>query len=512
MKKQITVFLLLAMFSTQIFAQTKSFENVTKFRLRNSGIIQESGTLAGYFVFYLDDKIDKKNDAYLLQILDNNLNSVKSINVLQPRGSFLLEAGYNGKSFAMMYYSKGDLSIVAYDKTGKKLGEKKYEDISRIQKAMIESQMQQDDINPSISPLGESGFVKQSLVKNDKYGYTIEAFGNDMSPLWTYGSDVKSDLLEVADVVYSSSKYVVAYVIRKKSLLTNKMDGAIVVLDAVTGKKLFEKPMKEDSELSVMNCFVNEETNTFNVIGEYYLPGEEIMKSKSVGLFAMVLDKTGSKQLFKKISWAGDIRKFRKMDPDEKDKTQTYFHKVIRTSDNKIVAIGEQYKRQVSAMGAASQILSGGRGATSAAELHIGDMVVMTLDDQYNLLDFKNFEKKSTNVLLPQGAAYWSSALTAVYVKAVGGFDYNFTEEDNTRGRFYSTYTDFNRKGEDGKKADAVLGIIKYEDGKLSNERVPINTNGSALWFEPAKPGYIAVSEYFRKKKMVTIRLEKISY
>jgi len=512
MKKQIILLLLFTLFSMQIFAQSKSFENVTKFRVRNSGTIIENGALAGYFIFYLDDKLDRKNDAYLLQILDNNLNAVKTINVVQPKNTFLVEAGYNGKAFVMMYYSKGDVDVVTYDKAGTKLGSRKFEDINKYQKMILDQQMESEEANPSISPLGTQGFVKQAFVKNDKLGYAIDAYGNDLKPLWSYASNRNSDLVEAADVIYSSEKYVVANIARKNNISTKSYDGFIVVIDAVSGKKLFEKPLKEDSELSVMNCFVNEATDVFNIIGEYYTPGEEILKSKSLGLFALSLDITGAKKMYKKISWAGDIKKFKNLDPDSKDKIQSYFHKIVRMKDGKIIAIGEQFKRQVSAMGVASQLLGGGQGSASAAELKVGDMVVMTLDDQFNLLDYKTFDKKSSIVYLPAGAAYMSSAMTSAYVKSLGGFDYSFTQEDKDRDRFYAVYTDYNRKDDDNKKSDAMIGVIKYEDGKLTGNRVPINTEGNLVWFYAAKPGYIQVNEYFKKKKMINMRLEKINY
>ena len=57
-----------------------------------------------------------------------------------------------------------------------------------------------------------------------------------------------------------------------------------------------------------------------------------------------------------------------------------------------------------------------------------------------------------------------------------------------------------------------MIGSIVYEDGKLKTNRSPINTEGSAIRFSPAKPGYIAVSEYFKKRKTIEFRLEKISY
>ena len=63
---------------------SKQFDQVMKVSLNSVGYIKESDALAGYYAFYLYDKADKKNDAFKLELMDNNLSSVKTIEVLQP--------------------------------------------------------------------------------------------------------------------------------------------------------------------------------------------------------------------------------------------------------------------------------------------------------------------------------------------------------------------------------------------------------------------------------------------
>ena len=339
-----------------------------------------------------------------------------------------------------------------------------------------------------------------------------------MKPLWNIGSNVNSDLLEFVDIVYSSSKFVIGGVGKKKSMMSNNADMFAIAVDATTGKRAFEIPLKDgNSELSLINCFANEETGIIGLVGEYYAPGDDVIKGKSQGLYVMTLDMTGKRTHFSKISWNGDVKKFAKAtatsakDKDE-DLPRIFLHSVYRTADGGIVAIGEQYKKAASAAGIAGQVLSGGRGGASGAGMKIMDMVVLELDKEYKLKNYQAIDKKRTEVALPAGAAYMSPALMAQYVKYVGGFDYSFSSADKGRDRFYSVYQDYDRKGSDGQKNDMMLGVIKYEEGKITNDRFPINTSSTQMWIQPAKAGFINIVEYNKKKKTLTSRIEKVSY
>ncbi len=81
MRKKLTLVLFLSVavfFKAQ--AQNKiTFDNVRQTYIRNSGQIMDREELKGYFSFYITDKKDRKTNAYMIQILDNNLNKVKEI-------------------------------------------------------------------------------------------------------------------------------------------------------------------------------------------------------------------------------------------------------------------------------------------------------------------------------------------------------------------------------------------------------------------------------------------------
>ena len=85
----LAVVLLLA--GSQAVAQTKTFDNVRKFELRNSGNILEKDIIVGYYFFYKKDKVDKKTESFKITLMDNNLVVMKSFDVIRPEKTMLIE-------------------------------------------------------------------------------------------------------------------------------------------------------------------------------------------------------------------------------------------------------------------------------------------------------------------------------------------------------------------------------------------------------------------------------------
>lgn len=516
-KRLLYVILLVAMVAPAM-SQSRDFTNLISYRRSGSGSILENDNLKGYYAFYMYDKADKKNDAYLLQLMDDNLNLVKSIDVLRPRGDYLMETVFNGNCFVSMFYNKKNgLDLTSYDKTGKTLGTHQVSELPKMEErriAMALTYSSDDVANSSIFTLGNQGFVRQSFAKNEKVGYSLEAYDNNMKIIWTYGSSPTSELVEACDVIFSSDKYVVISVMRKKSLMTRNMDSFISVIDAKTGKLVFEKAMKDDNEWSVLNVFIDDEKSTLYYFGEYYPKGEEVMKSKSEGVVMMTFDLTGKEILKKKLSWVKDLNPLLKTDLNEtvdtKGNIRPYFHRIYKAQNGHIIAVGEQYGKSASGLGIASRAMGGGG---SVVQMNILNMVVLDINSSdLSVNTYNAYIKKKTSVQFPAGYEMASASQLAMYMKTTGGFDYEFSTYDLAKDKFACVYRDYDRKKDDGEKADLMLGIIKYEGGKLSGARMPIMVNSSRFSLSPAKPGFVAVTEYYRKKKTLTFRLEKLIY
>lgn len=515
-KKLITVVLLYLVTITTSFAQKKEFANLQKYRNNGSGPILENDNLLGYYAFYMYDKADKKNDAYMLQLMDDNLNIVKSVDILRPSGDYLIETVFNGKTFVSVFYNrKKGIEFLSFDKSGKTNGSYlEAEPAKWEERRLAMSMMDEESVaNASVFPTGQAGFVRQSFTKNEKLGYKFQGFDNNMKLLWTVGSSETSEKVETADILYTSEKYIGVMIARKKNLMTKDVDMFFSLIDSKTGKVIFEKPWKDEQEMSILNVFMNPEETELYVFGEYWPKGEEMMKAKSEGVVTMMLDVTGKEVIKKKYSWKNDLNKILKTEDNTmlttKDNVRTYFHRIHMTKSGNIFAIGEQYAKAASALGIASRAMGGGG---SVVQLNILNMVVLELGKDLSLVSFNGYPKKKTSVDLPQGLGGASSNVIAMYVKQIGGFDYEFSSFEKNRDLFASVYRDYDRKGDDGKKADIMFGILKLEDGKLSGTRMPISINSNYFRLNPAKPGYVTIVEYFKKKKTISFRIEKLVY
>jgi hypothetical protein len=519
MRKLTVLFLLCLITASLSMAQQRKFENLIKYYRAGNGPIMENDKLVGYYAFYMYDKADKKNDAYLLNLMDDNLNVVKSIDILRPKGEFLLETVFNGNAFCCVFYnSKKGVETITFDKAGKKLGSVLKEDLTKMEKIMLNAVAQSnndDPANASIFPLGSAGFIQQTSTKNDKMGYAFTAYDNNMKKLWSVGSSPTSKLLESADLTFSSEDYAGVAIARKKNMMTKEFDTYISLLDCKTGKFLFEKELKGENkgEMSVLNMFFDKEKKQLALFGEYYAPGDEVLKSRSQGIFIMSYDESGNIVADKKYSWLGDIKKIAKMEggaeAEEKDAVRVFFHKVYRTADGSVVAIGEQFKKTTSAAGLAGRALGGN---ASASQITIMNMVKLALAPDLSLSGYTIISKKKTRAPLPEGYGTLNPTMLSYYVKAMGGFDYEFTSSDLQRDKYYTVYKDYDREGADGKKSDVMLGIIKTEEGKSSVVKAPINIESSYFSINPAKPGFVQITEYNKKKKTLNMFLEKITF
>jgi hypothetical protein len=500
-----------------LMGQERSIENIRKVRFSQSGAIQENQQLVGYYSFYQYDKVDSKTNAYHLDIFDTNLNEVTSVKMKKPRTTYLLEMVYNGETFALLFMDTKakEVRMEAYDRTGKKAGQKVLADQIKFELMRMQQAGEGGEVNQSIYPMGNTGFVKQLMVKKKKYSYELHGLGSDMSKKWTY-SPKESGMIDVCNIVWASDKYILCTTYQQKNAFDKPDHAFALLIDAETGKKVFEKKMTESGHnLNILNAYVDADKGHIMALGEYYASKDNVITSKSQGLYAMEMSLDGEVGRISKFDWLKDIQPHmplgKKGDPE--DIGWLFFHRVLKTEDGSHYLVGEQFKKAISGLGVASQVLSRGGGSSSAFSLKIDNMVLIKLSPDLAMESMQVIEKTRSEVTLPRGAAYWSPMLIAHYVRSIDGFDYAYTVTDKEKNRFFSTYVDFDRsKGDDGKKIGTYVGTIVHDNGNISVDKMPLSSKGTQFKIWPAKPGFIAVSEYFKKEKKITFRLEKVNF
>ena len=521
--KLILIALLLSVFSAN--AQEASVSNVLNLRTaKHSGQIIEQNKLVGYFIFYTKEKVDRSNTAYEIQMYDDNYNPSSNFEIVRPKNSLLLEMVYNGSVFMLHFYdSKTGYEFVTFDRSGEMKGSKKLskDEISKWDLNRVMVNLQSETENVSIYPNGDKGFIRSTFTKYKKVGYEIVAYDNEANEVWSYKSNESSDMLEMVEINDVSANYLTATVTKKKSITTREMSNYMLLLNLSDGTKITEMSMGDDASglRSLLKSFLNESKKNITIVGEYYKPNDDIVKDKSQGLYMQEISLDGEDLGITNYAWKGDIDQFVSMtDSDGKKERPFYafFHDVIVSKNGHIFLIGEQFLKQVSAGGIAMQVAAGALGGSSNAsafEMLLGDMIVVEFDAKKNLVDFKKVEKKKTNIILPAGMGIYGSTTLGYYIKSLGAFDYSFTSRNKEKDYYDVIYIDANRKEDDkSSKSDLMVGVISIKAGKVTENRIPINCESKTWWIQPGKPGFISVSEYYRKEKKIDMRLEKLSY
>lgn len=505
---------------TQMHAQSKStIDNIKAVSLRNTGPIIANEEIKGYFSFYQSDKIDKHTNEYTLQILDENLNKVKSFKFTDSKNIALLESSYNGADIMFMFYDSEN-KMLDYRVYGME-GKQKFNYSRAIDKKTRSyinqyfSMNSEETQNKSLFSVDEKGFATVIPVREGRqYTYEVSFYQTDKKKSWTYAPEDAERISQAQYLGYSDS-VVIFEVLKKTRLLSNKMESYILGVNLHNGKKAFEfETDREKYNFYPMNIAKFKTTNNYMLMGPYYDKDDKVNKDKSLGLGVWVMNNQGQVVAARYNSWDSDISKFLKIDKRGRvdDLGYIYFHKIIQTEDGKIFAVGEGYKRVASALGIGLKVLeaaAGGVSTSSTTKMKITDMVLMQFDEQFNVVNAQIYDKNSNSIELMSGGDFMSVPLLAQYIKYVyDGFDYSYSQTDKTHTTFTVCYTDYVRSRE---YKGLTFNAISYYNNNLTTDKINLKTNASSMRTFPAKTGSVMVMEYFKKDKRIEMRLEKLN-
>lgn len=516
------VFAALSCISTKISAQGKlDISNVYKVELKNQGAIITNSEVKGYFLFYISDKIDKKTYEYTLQILDENLNKVKDIRFEDSKKLSLLEASFNGINLMFEFFDGEEKSLVfrSYDFTGKQVAAY-YRELDKKSfrfYAEQSSQSKEDTQNRTLFPVEGKGFISLIPVRDEgkDYAYEVNYYRSDTKSQWTFNPE-SDDKFEQAQFLGTNDSVAVMQVTHKKSLLGGKYESWLVGLSLINGKQIFafETENKDKYNFMPMNVATIAGENGFVLSGPYYNAGDNVVKDKSIGLGIWVMDNKGNIVKAKYDTWNTELSKFMDVKGNGKvdDLGYLFIHKIIRTSDDKIFAIAEGYKKQANAAGIAANVLVtglGGRPGFSNIKLRITDIVVLEFDKDFDLKRATTYDKGDNSVAMESGMEFMGPQTLAMLAKYVyDAFDYSYTQIPADRSGFVVGYNDYVK--EDGYKG-GTFNTISYDAGKFTTDKINLNTSASSLLVLPGKTGSVVILEYFKKEKKLSMRMEKMN-
>ncbi len=523
LKKIITYCCLIAVMAmtsqTNLNAQSKTFDGVLSAQLRNMGPIIKDKIVAGYYMFYKVDKVDRKNREYLLQILDANLNVLGSKKIIDSKHVVLLEATYNGELIMMKFYDRKKRAIDyrAYDQKADQVYTKSRKLEKKWELTPYANVAESAEIsNATVFPVLNKGFVEYGLHKAKKFGYEIKYYPNEKGTKgWTKKSKPDAKLHETANFVGVDENIVLSQILKTKSRLNTKgITYHLLALDTKTGKRVFEKELVEKKyELAILNTYLREDgSGEIAVLGQFYKKGANTFKDKSLGLFSFLYSKEGKIISRNFAKWEKDVGKFVGVNSKGKldDVGYVYFHEVVQTADGKIFAIGETFKKTANALGIAAVAL-GGRG--SLTKVTIKDMAIFQFSPSFELEDVQFFDKSKSHVDFGEGSSLTRIFLLGRLIEAYGYFDYAFTQRSNDNSEFVVGYVDYQRNK--GARNEFIFGAIAYADGEITTDKISLKAGKRGRQTKgvfQAKPGYVMVTEYVRKEKKLYMDLEKINY
>ena len=495
--------------SISVYAQQKTLDEITSFKIKNSGsLLDQNKDVDGYYFYYEVDKLKKGKREYAIKMLDNNLNEIATKSYIDDKNTILADSKFNNQAlmFAMINKKEKNYKLVTFDRQGNQ-GREILIPVNNKEMKWLSFMLKAGNFN-MLFPVDNKGFLFNFIRDNKKLGYGLKYVATDGGVSWEYNSPDDIKEIMMINPVQVNEEVVVALQSSKKSMLSQTVTFKVLVIDINTGKLLFEKEFnREKNPRFITNAFLTNKKEVV-LLGEYFKNGDNILKDESLGIFAQVNSLKGEILSDSKVSWKDKIDKMMPKNKDGKDNKRgyIYFHDIIRTQNGSFYCIGEKYRKTASAFGIAAKAL-GGRG--SVTQLTITDAVVFKFDETFNLNEIKVFDKGKSRA--PSITDFGSPQLNAHALKAYGAFDYGFTQIDTDRDRFYASFIDYERlKGEKNKLA---FKTIMYNEGELVEDKIYLQESKGKVSFRvlPAKLGYVMILEYNKKEKTLDIHLEKLN-
>ncbi|CAL2076015.1 conserved exported hypothetical protein [Tenacibaculum sp. 190524A05c] len=517
------LYVLLFVGTYMVSAQSKTIENMVKFKVKDSGsFINDANDVDGYYFFYEVDKLKKGMREYAVQILDKNLNDIALKKFVASKRSVMVANAFNNDAIMFALFNKKEktLTLKSFDKKANP----REDVVVSLDKKLIrifDAGIKAGSLNTILHPVKGKGFVLiTSNFEGKGTGYSLNFYPtNESEKEWEFKfvPEEKRGHHIVTPIAINDNFIVLIDV--KSKRMSKKKEFKTIVLDANTGVKLFDKPYDENDPKLISNAFISSD-GKISVMGQYYKPKAKIAKAQSLGLYTENYNDKGEVLFSKRISWQEDVSKFLPVKENNKleDIGYIFFHEIIKTESGEYYAIGEQYKKTLSAFGMATATLSafgGGVQTSGFTQLTIKDIYVFKFDKEFNLKGVDKFEKGKSRV--PNLVDFGSPQFNAYQVAAFGGFDFVYSQRDVKRDRFYANFIDYERggkkkkKNKGKKKSRFVFKTIIQDGGELSVDNIELPKQTRYFRVLPAKVGYVLLLEYDRKKKSSSLRMEKLN-
>ena len=511
---------LLLLAAPAAFAQTITLSGIENMRRSALSPIYDGNEVKGYVMFARGDKADRKNDNYLLDLYDQNLAKISTITIQKPAGRYtLLKNTFNGSAFAFYFFNGKDktLEIETFDTSLKKLGSKAIGELSTGDLRVLDAQSRSADpagngmMGLNLFPVPGLGFVRNGYTGGMAKGYTLAIYDNKLGMHWRITSDEKSKQYEALNITEAADKYLLGMMLRRDGLLSKKITSSMVVLEAKTGKKLLDMSVETSAteQLSLSSFTFDADKREFVAVGEYYKLDDKPFVNKSQGFYVKRFAENGKVVSTKNYGWQNEVMALMPAEAKAslEDNYVNFNHAVIRGANGRMYIVAEQFKIVADGMGIALRAMGGGYSVTKGK---VGNLLVYELDPEAKLSSVKFYPKSITNAEIPPGAALMGSSLLGMVMKSQGDFDYQFLQKNDDNTQFNVVYVNFDK--EKGESAKTYIGNIAFGDnGKYAVDKIEMPSGPTMSYLYPAKPGYVMIADYFKKKNQLGMKLVKLN-
>ncbi|HUR32033.1 MAG TPA: DUF6770 family protein [Saprospiraceae bacterium] len=467
-----------------IDAQSISFPEDKGITVSNLYPMMINNELKGYYSFYTTGKVKSQWESNLL-LMDINFKITKDATIVTD--DWVSNIVFNGSHFCLTASNAQVVQYNIYDSEGKLTGKRKVDD---MKVGLVEAESY-----TKIIPVPYQGFIRTVPLRAGEG--SIEMLNNEGDVKWvingkeTMGKSRKV-ITEIINVFDVSDKHLLVYVYPRNS--GDWSEKFIRAYDIQTGGELFELDVKEAKDKLVHG--INLESNEIIRYGAYFPQGEpgvvgfEWGGSKH-GFYLQIYDYAGNLK-FEYLNNGEDEYKSLFKNPVEDgydESSGLWIHNVLK-SGSKYYMIGEMYANSPKS---------------------ISNMMVIEFDTTQSKPSAYVFKKDIIKFGVKTGIMAFNFYNLAYNFKTMGLFDYWFSAQNAGHSMFSSVYANFDNSD----KADKnyIVGAVALDrDGQLVNPKIVLTSKPDVIRLFPGKPGYVAVVEFFKKEKNVSLTLHKFDF
>lgn len=471
-------------------AQNISFPQDKGITINNINPMMIENDLLGYFAC-TSLGYSKSEYVYNLVVLDINFKITKDKLISSPMP--LKQIVFNGSHFCLVFQAMKYVIYAIYDTEGVVVGEMRIDYKDPYQSASEALQ--------AVAPVPYKGFIRQGM----QYGWDtyLEMFDHSGDVLWKidpefYTGTTAGKVREIIEVIKTNAQFIVVAVslaaVHGNDAKTRTRDFQRVY-DAQSGAALFEINASAGNGLRLHGVVL--EPDEIIVYGAYFPGGKvgvlsnEQWGGEKSGIYLQVYDTTG-KIKYEYIndgerdmqSLLGKIK-----EAEYNEYACMWIHNLVKSGE-RYYMIGEMY---------------------SDKSKLVRNMIALEFDTAQAKPAVYVYQKDIPEFGSRAALVAFQYYNLGYNLLKLGHFGYKFTSQNKDHTMFAGVYTNLDNTDKGDEKT--IVGAIALDrDGELINPKIILTTKPDDVFVYPGKPGYVAVAEYFKKEKKVTLTLHKFDF